>query len=444
MQKFWHFSLFAVACLIGFFLIGKPVIGEASVIEGHGTSASEAVITDRKGKVYSHTEVLPEDQHFFVKYNLSIDNKIKIRSGDQMFFYIPTNVQIAETETFPMSAWSGRSFGDTTITKGSHVGVIVFNDTFSNNMIMRRGFIRLDVLGAGDANGDLEAPGTEEPGTEEPGVEEPGTEEPGVEEPGTEEPGVEEPGTEEPGTEEPGVEEPGTEEPGTEHPGVEEPGTEEPGTETPGVEEPGTEHPGTETPGVEEPGTEHPSTEVPGIEVPGTEHPSTETPGTEEPGTETPSVDHPSAETPGVDVSGTETPSTTHPETTQPENSEYAHQPSNEAQSEYTGSGTGTMSGTNVNHSMATENAANAANTAKAAPATTAAAAQQPAQDSTQPVYAASAQSNTTAAGKHAATLPQTNENTNPAWVVLGLGLLVLMLAAGCLTLVYDKESRNN
>src|SRR5699024_8870217 len=148
------------------------------------------------------------------------------------------------------------------------------------------------------------------------------------------------------------------------------------------------------------------------------------------------SVDHPSAETPGVDVSGTETPSTTHPETTQPENSEYAHQPSNEAQSEYTGSGTGTMSGTNVNHSTATENAANAANTAKAAPATTAAAAQQPAQDSTQPVYAASAQSNTTAAGKHAATLPQTNENTNPAWVVLGLGLLVLMLAAGCLTLV--------
>lgn len=64
-------------------------------------------------------------------------------------------------------------------------------------------------------------------------------------------------------------------------------------------------------------------------------------------------------------------------------------------------------------------------------------------QNTTKPVYAASAQSNTTA-GKRAATLPQTNENTNQAWVVLGLGLLVLALVAGSLTVVADKKSHNN
>ncbi|AYM03693.1 LPXTG cell wall anchor domain-containing protein [Levilactobacillus yiduensis] len=432
MRRFWRFSLIAAASLIGLCLFTHPIVGEAKVIEGHGTNATDAVIVDKKGTVYSHSAVLPEDLTYYVKYKLSIDNWLKIDPGDEMYFYVPANVRIPADDTFPMSAGLGLSFGQATIKQGSHVGVVVFNSAFSNTAILRVGYIRLYVKGAGDVD-NPEAPGTEEPEPEEPGIE------PG--EPGTEEPGTEEPGTEEPGTEEPGTEEPGTEEPGTEEPGTEEPGTEEPGTEEPGTEEPGTEEPGTEEPGTEQPGTEYP--EAPGVEEPGTEQPGTTEPGTEQPGTTTPTEPENPSEFPGDEqVPGVTYPG--HPGQVTPGTS-LPVIPGGSG-SYVTGSTTG--ANTSTHRPTYTTQKPNTTTTMHQTeqPATSASQSSEPATASESGSGAtgqvADQTNNSSATTEQPAKkLPQTNEQPHDGLVILGLSLLSFTLGLGYLDRRQRKEN---
>ncbi|WP_125574424.1 Ig-like domain-containing protein [Levilactobacillus huananensis] len=281
---------------LGLFIFYGGTTAHAKEIRASGLSAADASIVHYPDKtVMSHTDELPRDESYRVEYKWAVSDDIRINSGDYTFFYLPANVRVTRTRSFPLTSNIGvGTVGDAFVTKGSLDGRIVFNNYFSSQGRGKKGYVNVVV------NGTVDDPEETEPPVTEPGPEEPGTEEPYPEEPGTEEPGTEEPGTEEPGTEEPGTEEPGTEEPGTEEPGTEEPGTEEPGTE-----EPHPEVPSPEVPGVEEPHPEVPSPEVPGVEEPHPEVPSPEEPGNEEPG-------HP-------EVPGNETPETPqHPSVTTP------------------------------------------------------------------------------------------------------------------------------
>ncbi|MDT6981326.1 Ig-like domain-containing protein [Levilactobacillus zymae] len=432
MRKFWKISLLMVAGLATLFM-GPPMIGQAKELAATGLDAASAVIKNSRGKVMTHTEVLPEDQAYTVNYKWRLPSYTPLEAGDTMTVTVPANVKIPKDDSFEMTNLYGSApIGHFFIAAGSHTGTVTLNKLNSNSF-NRHGFIRLDVVGAGPIT-EPEEPGTTEPGVTEPTEpEEPGTTEPGVteptepEEPGTTEPGVTEPTEpEEPGTTEPGVTEPtNPEEPGTTEPGVTEPtNPEEPGTTEPGVTEPtNPEEPGTTEPGGAgvmpgEPGTptepQEPGELIPGggdgaggfEPGPGTTTPTE--PGTTpggagatptEPSTTEPGTTEPSTTTPGGAGATPSEPSTAESGTTAPVT---GTTPSNQMPAT-AGQGAMPANGTTANGSTATSGSTESGTTGAAA----------------QPSYDAS--------GHHvtAATLPQTNEKHSPVAAVIGLVALV-------------------
>ena len=418
MRKFWKISLLMVAGLATLFM-GPPMIGQAKELNATGLDADSAVIKNSRGKVLTHTEVLPEDQAYTVNYKWRLPSYTPLEAGDTMTVTVPANVKIPKDDSFEMTNLYGSApIGHFFIAAGSHTGTVTLNKLNSNSF-NRHGFIRLDVVGAGPIT-EPEEPGTTEPGVTEPTEpEEPGTTEPGVTEPTEpEEPGTTEPGTttptepEEPGTTEPGTTEPTEpEEPGTTEPGVteptepEKPGTTEPGTteptepETPGTTNPS--EPGTTTP--TEPGTTEPTNPT----EPGTTTPGGSGVAPTEPGTTTPTV--PSPTEPSTTTPGGAGATPTEPGTTEPGSTESGstapvtgttpsdQTPATAGQGAMPANGT-TANGNNDNGS--TESG------------TTGATAQTPSYD---------------ANGHHvtATKLPQTNEKHSPVAAVIGLVALV-------------------
>ncbi|WP_367377090.1 LPXTG cell wall anchor domain-containing protein [Levilactobacillus cerevisiae] len=295
MQRAWRISLLAASSLLALVFFSAPTVAHAKVLVGNGLDEPNATITDKRGKVYSHTEVLNKETTYIVKYKWSIDRSIAITAGDTMHFYLPHNIYMPVDAAFPMSNGAYKT-GDVTVPKGSYIGTVTFNNVLSNTSIIRSGFIALYVSGAGEESGG-ENPGGENPGGETPGGENPGGENPGGENPGGENPGGETPGGENPG----GGSTPGVTNPG----GGGNTGGENPGGETPGIEGPGTEVPGvgTETPGVTNPGTEGPTNEL----VPGTTNPGK--PSTNKPGVSVPAISGGS----GNNISGANATSTQKP-----------------------------------------------------------------------------------------------------------------------------------
>lgn len=376
MRNFWRFSLMTASGLTGLFLFGPSIIGQAKVIQANGLNESDAILRNSAGKVLTHTEYLPRDKRFSVRYTWSVDKSIKPVAGDIMHFYLPGNVFVNQTFSFPVSAHV--KVGTAVVEAESHKGTVTFNRRVEDGRVLV-GYIYITNLeGLGS---DVEEP--EEPGVEGPnGGEEPGTEEPG----GGEEPGTTEPGTEEPG----GGEEPGTTEPGGEAPGVTEPGGENPGTTEPGGEAPGVTEPG---------GGEEPGTTVPGGEVPGGGHPSVTVPGN--PGTSTPGVTTPTI--PGKPQKP-QKPGTTHPGATVPGASVSSGGAGNSGVAQLSGSSQQSGTAVSPQHSAANLTGHN--------------------------LYTGNGQ----ASSKQVKALPQTNEQSSKGWLALGLSLLTFGLGGGYFT----------
>ncbi|MFD1455928.1 Ig-like domain-containing protein [Levilactobacillus lanxiensis] len=246
MRRRTKLALLVTSSLALIFLFGSPTQAYARVIPAKGTSEPDAkIVSVPGGKVMSHTEVLPVDNVYNVKYSWSISQAEKVNAGDTMYFYIPKNVNITRTRSFDMSSYDGKAIiGKWDVTIGSHVGVCTFTNFFAMHDYLKSGYISVEVYGAGQPEEVVPPTNPEEPGTGEPGPEEPGPEVPGVEEPG----GPEAPGVEGPGTEKPGGEIPGTSTPGVTYPPVKpEPIVPEPETPVITPNDPG--YPGVTVPG---------------------------------------------------------------------------------------------------------------------------------------------------------------------------------------------------
>ncbi|RRK10333.1 LPXTG cell wall anchor domain-containing protein [Lactiplantibacillus garii] len=158
MQKIWQWVLLLFAGII-FINFSPPLTSHArEVTEAVGLDANSAIIKDDKGKVYSHTEQLPEANHYTVNYKWRIPDSAKVRSGDTMTCYVPSNVHVTEDQSFPIVGNLGGSLGTFFIAKGATTGTMTLNRALQIATLSRKGYLNFDVYGNVPAKPTLPTP----------------------------------------------------------------------------------------------------------------------------------------------------------------------------------------------------------------------------------------------------------------------------------------------
>lgn len=148
MRKFWQVLLLAVTGL-ALIILSPPVTGHAKELSVTGLDAASAVIKDSRGKVYSHTAVLPTDKEFSVNYKFTIPNATPVTVGDTMTFYVPANVRVHYDEVFQIKDPLGRPLADCFIGEGASSGTATVVSNHMSQMTYRRGYLNIDAMGAG-------------------------------------------------------------------------------------------------------------------------------------------------------------------------------------------------------------------------------------------------------------------------------------------------------
>lgn len=100
----------------------------ASTVSVSGIGAGDATVYDANGKNVTGQTDLSRFRAYTVKYRGSIADSTQINNGDTATFTLPSDVQIANTQTCNVYDQNGNVAGTATIQPGSQTGTITFNN----------------------------------------------------------------------------------------------------------------------------------------------------------------------------------------------------------------------------------------------------------------------------------------------------------------------------
>lgn len=100
----------------------------ASTVSVSGLGAGDATVYDANGKNVTGQTDLSRFRAYTVKYHGSIADSTQINNGDTATFTLPSDVQIANTQTCNVYDQNGNVAGTATIQPGSQTGTITFNN----------------------------------------------------------------------------------------------------------------------------------------------------------------------------------------------------------------------------------------------------------------------------------------------------------------------------
>ena len=100
----------------------------ASTVSVSGLGAGDATVYDANGKNVTGQTDLSRFRAYTVKYRGSIADSTQINNGDTATFTLPSDVQIANTQTCNVYDQNGNVAGTATIQPGSQTGTITFNN----------------------------------------------------------------------------------------------------------------------------------------------------------------------------------------------------------------------------------------------------------------------------------------------------------------------------
>lgn len=100
----------------------------ASTVSVSGLGAGDATVYDANGKNVTGQTDLSRFRAYTVKYRGSIADSTQINNGDTVTFTLPSDVQIANTQTCNVYDQNGNVAGTATIQPGSQTGTITFNN----------------------------------------------------------------------------------------------------------------------------------------------------------------------------------------------------------------------------------------------------------------------------------------------------------------------------
>lgn len=100
----------------------------ASTVSVSGLDAGDATVYDANGKNVTGQTDLSRFRAYTVKYRGSIADSTQINNGDTATFTLPSDVQVANTQTCNVYDQNGNVAGTATIQPGSQTGTITFNN----------------------------------------------------------------------------------------------------------------------------------------------------------------------------------------------------------------------------------------------------------------------------------------------------------------------------
>lgn len=100
----------------------------ASTVSVSGLGAGDATVYDANGKNVTGQTDLSRFRAYTVKYRGSIADSTQINNGDTATFTLPSDVQVANTQTCNVYDQNGNVAGTATIQPGSQTGTITFNN----------------------------------------------------------------------------------------------------------------------------------------------------------------------------------------------------------------------------------------------------------------------------------------------------------------------------
>lgn len=100
----------------------------ASTVSVSGLGAGDATVYDANGKNVTGQTDLSRFRAYTVKYRGSIADSTQINNGDTATFTLPSDVQVANTQTCNVYDQNGNVAGTATIQPGSQTGAITFNN----------------------------------------------------------------------------------------------------------------------------------------------------------------------------------------------------------------------------------------------------------------------------------------------------------------------------
>lgn len=126
LRKTW--AVFATALLFLATLVTTWGGVTASTVSVSGLGAGDATVYDANGKNVTGQTDLSRFRAYTVKYRGSIADSTQINNGDTATFTLPSDVQIANTQTCNVYDQNGNVAGTATIQPGSQTGTITFNN----------------------------------------------------------------------------------------------------------------------------------------------------------------------------------------------------------------------------------------------------------------------------------------------------------------------------
>lgn len=109
----------------------------AAEVKVSGASANDAIVTTKNGENVTGKDDLNKYIYYNVTYHWSLPENTMVKNGDTAVFELPNNVSIRVADTtFDVTDDAGHVVGNFKIAKGSHTGVLTFNDYFEKNNII--------------------------------------------------------------------------------------------------------------------------------------------------------------------------------------------------------------------------------------------------------------------------------------------------------------------
>ena len=118
----------------------------ASTVSVSGLGAGDATVYDANGKNVTGQTDLSRFRAYTVKYRGSIADSTQINNGDTATFTLPSDVQIANTQTCNVYDQNGNVAGTATIQPGSRTGTITFNNDL-HGKLNRQVTLSVGVIG---------------------------------------------------------------------------------------------------------------------------------------------------------------------------------------------------------------------------------------------------------------------------------------------------------
>lgn len=132
----------------------------ASTVSVSGLGAGDATVYDANGKNVTGQTDLSRFRAYTVKYRGSIADSTQINNGDTATFTLPSDVQIANTQTCNVYDQNGNVAGTATIQPGSQTGTITFNNDL-HGKLNRQITLSVGVIGTTTTTtGNSNAPST--------------------------------------------------------------------------------------------------------------------------------------------------------------------------------------------------------------------------------------------------------------------------------------------